>query len=161
MLQSCYVHPGYRGQGYGLSRTDLEGLRRRFVADVVVLTLLDDGLVSYWHRRGFDVVQRAEVIDVCSYLSARCTRSVPCSTTRRSPPSSPRTSPTARSSPSTRWGDGALLLLRRPGDGVVEELIVGSPGALLRCRPVPDVAIRLKTVMAGPGDLDLVCAIDL
>ena len=48
-------------------------------------------------------------------------------------------------------GDGALLLLRRPGNGVVEELIVGSPGALLRCRPVPDVAIRLKTVMASPA----------
>src|SRR5512136_3045943 len=23
MLQSCYVHPAYRGQGYGLTRTDV------------------------------------------------------------------------------------------------------------------------------------------
>jgi len=161
MLQSCYVHPGYRGQGNGLSRTDVEGLRRRFAANVVVLTLFDDGLVSYWRRRGFDVVQRAEVIDLCSYLSRAVHAFCPVLDDEAVAAKLAENIADGAIVTEHSVGNGALLLLRRPGDGVVEELIVRSPGALLRCRPVPDVAIRLKTVMASPGDLDLVCAIDL
>ncbi len=73
MLQSCYVHPAYRGRGYGLARADVEDLRRRFAADAVALTLFDDGLVPYWRRRGFEVVQRAEVIGLSVYLERAVT----------------------------------------------------------------------------------------
>jgi hypothetical protein len=58
-------------------------------------------------------------------------------------------------------GDSVLLLVRYPGDDVVEELIVRNPRVPVRCRAVPVVAVRLKTVMVNPGDLDLICAIDL
>jgi GNAT superfamily N-acetyltransferase len=161
MLQSCYVHPAYRGQGYGLTRTDIEDLQRRFAADAAVLTLLDDGLVSYWRRRGFDVVQRAEVIDLCSYLSRALHAFSPALDEEAVAAKLAENIADGATVTELLVGDGALLLLRRPGDCVAEEVIVRSPGALLRCRPLPDVAVRLKTVMASPGDLDLACAIDL
>ena len=54
--------------------------------------------------------------------------------------------------------DGRLIVVRYPGDAVATELIP-------RGSPVPgqgmDLRVRLKTVMASPGDLELVCAIDL
>ena len=62
LLQSHYVHPDYRGKGYGIQRHDLDALLARFHADAVVLSLYDDGLVPYWERRGFVVEQRAEVV---------------------------------------------------------------------------------------------------
>jgi hypothetical protein len=52
-------------------------------------------------------------------------------------------------------------MVRYPGDDVVEELIVRDPRVPARCRAAPVVAVRLKTVMASPGGLDLICAIDL
>ncbi len=161
MLQSCYVHPAYRGQGYGLTRTDVEELRRRFAADAVVLTLFDAGLVSYWRLRGFDVVQRAEVIDLCSYLSRAVRAFSPVLDDEAVGAKLAENIADGATATELSMGDGALLLLKRPGESVVEELIVRNPRALLRCRPVPDVAVRLKTVMASPGDLDLACAIDL
>jgi GNAT superfamily N-acetyltransferase len=36
LLQSHYVHPDYRGKGYGIQRVDLDALLARFLADVVV-----------------------------------------------------------------------------------------------------------------------------
>ena len=161
MLQSCYVHPAYRGQGYGPTRTDVEGLRCRFAADTVVLTLFDDELVSYWRQRGFDVVQRAEVIDLRSYLSRAVHAFSPALDEDAVAAKLAEKIADGATVTELSVGDGALLLLRRPGDSIVEEMIVRSRGSLLRCRPLPDVAVRLKTVMASPGDLDLVCAIDL
>jgi hypothetical protein len=73
MLQSCYVHPDVRGRGYGVERADVDGLRRRFAAEAVVLTLFDDGLVPYWRRRGFEVVQQAEVVALSEYLRRAAT----------------------------------------------------------------------------------------
>ncbi len=68
LLQSHYVHPDYRGKGYGIQRGDLDALLARFLADVVVLSLYDDGLVPYWERRGFVVEQRAEVVGLSRCL---------------------------------------------------------------------------------------------
>ena len=161
MLQSCYVHPRYRGQGYGLTRADVEELQRRFAADAVVLTLFDDGLVPYWRRRGFDVVQRGEVIDLCSYLSRAVRAFSPVLDEGAVAAKLAENIADGATVAELSAGDGSLLMLRRPGDSVVEEMIVRSPRALLRSRPVPDVAVRLKTVMASPADLDVVCAIDL
>jgi len=161
MLQSCYVHPAYRGRGYGLAPSDIEELRRRFAADAVVLTLLDDGLVPYWRGRGFEVVQRAEVIDLSTYLSRAATRFSPAPGEDAIAAKLAETvadgATVAESSP----GEGNLLLIAYPGDGIVDELIVRDLRAAAPWRTVRDVAVRLKTVMAIPGDLDLVCAIDL
>jgi hypothetical protein len=168
MLQSCYVHPDFRGKGYGLARGDVTALRRRFAADAVVLTLFDDGLVPYWRRRGFEVVQRAELVNLSEYLR------------RAARVFSPALSDAAVAAKlAENVADGAtvagvagaggrggrLLFVRSPGEDVVEELIV---------RPAEDsrspldgdgaelgIQVRLKTVMASPGDLELICAIDL
>jgi hypothetical protein len=161
MLQSCYVHAAYRGRGYGLTETDVEGLRRRFAADAVVLTLFDDGLEPYWRRRGFEIVQDAAVIDLSSYLCRATSAFSPALDDEATAAKLAETVADGATVTELSAGDGALLLIRYPGDDVVEEMIVRRPGEVARCQPLPDVAIRLKTVMASPGDLDLVCAIDL
>lgn len=161
MLQSYYVRPEFRGRGYGLARGDVAALRRRFAADVVILTLFDNGLVPYWRRRGFEVVQRAEVVRLAAYLRRAATAFSPAlgesAVAAKLAENIADGATVAELSP----GDGDLLLIRYPGSEVVEELIVRGPWAAARRRPVPDVAVRLKTVMASPGGLDLVCAIDL
>jgi GNAT superfamily N-acetyltransferase len=156
MLQSCYVHPDFRGRGFGLERADVDEIRRRLAADAVVLTLFDDGLVPYWRRRGFDVVQRAEVVDLSGYL-ARARHAF-----------SPALDARAIAEKIAEvTADGALVTeadgvvsVRYPGDDVVEELVMRDP-----TNPTAGessaIRVRLKTVMADPGDLELVCAIDL
>jgi GNAT superfamily N-acetyltransferase len=161
MLQSCYVHPAYRGRGYGLARTDVEALRRRFAADAVVLTLFDDDLVPYWRRRGFEVVQRAEAVDLSSYLSRAATAFSPALHDEAIAAKLAETIADGATVTELSVGDSALLIVRYPGDDVADELIVRDPRVPARCRAVPVVAVRLKTVMASPGDLDLICAIDL
>ena len=161
MLQSCYVHPAYRGRGYGLAGADVEDLRRRFAADAVVLTLFDDGLVPYWRRRGFEVVQRAEVVDLSSYLSRAATAFSPALGDEAIAAKLAETTADGATATELFAGDGALLMVRYPGDDVVEELIVRDPRGPAGCRAAPVTAVRLKTVMASPGDLDLICAIDL
>jgi len=154
MLQSCYVHPDFRGRGFGLERADVDELRHRFAADAVVLTLLDDGLVPYWRRRGFDVVQRAEVVTFDEY-SARVRHGFI--------PALDERALAAKLAEVTADGAvlseaGGFVAVRYPGDEVVDELILRgarAPG------DAKDLRIRLKTVMASPGDLELVCAIDL
>jgi GNAT superfamily N-acetyltransferase len=161
MLQSCYVHPAYRGRGHGLARVDVEDLRRRFAADAVVLTLFDDGLVPYWRRRGFEVAQGAEVVDLSSYLSRAATAFSPALGDEAIAAKLAETIADGATVNELSVGDSVLLLVRYPGDDVVEELIVRDPRVPVRCRAVPVVAVRLKTVMVNPGDLDLICAIDL
>ncbi len=154
MLQSCYVHPDFRGRGFGLERADVDGLRRRFAADAIVLTLFDDGLGPYWRRRGFEVVQRAEVISFDEYLR-RAGRAF-----------SPALDEGALAAKLTEvTADGAVVsevdgftAVRYPGDEVVDELI---PRDARVSSDTKDLLVRLKTVMASPGDLELVCAIDL
>ena len=154
MVQSFYVHPDFRGRGYGIEQTDVEALRRRFGAGVAVLTLFDEGLVPYWRGRGFEVVQRAEVVTFGEY-SARAARAFT--------PALDERALTAKLAEVKADGavvtdDGRLIVVRYPGDAVATELIP-------RGSPVPgqgmDLRVRLKTVMASPGDLELVCAIDL
>jgi len=161
MLQSCYVHPAYRGRGYGLARADVEALRRRFAADAVVLTLFDDGLGPYWRRRGFEVVQRAETIGLSAYLAKAAGAFGPVLADEAVAAKLAETAADGATVTEVRRGDGALLLVEYPGDGAVDEVIVRDLPAVLSWRTVPDVAVRLKTVMASPGDLELVCAIDL
>ncbi|MBN2205446.1 MAG: GNAT family N-acetyltransferase [Thermoleophilia bacterium] len=161
MLQSYYVHPAYRGRGYGLARTDVEDLCRRFAADAVVLTLFDDGLTRYWRRRGFELVQRAEVIDLATYLRRAATRFSPALDDGAITAKLAENVADGATVTELSENDGALLLVRYPGDDVVEELIVRDPRASEREPAIADVAVRLKTVMASPGDLDLICAIDL
>ena len=154
MLQSCYVHPDYRGRGFGLERADVDELRRLFAADAVVLTLFDDGLGPYWRRRGFDVVQRAEVVSFDEY-SARARHGFS--------PTLDKRALAAKLAEVTADGAvvseaGRFVAVRYPGDEVVDELLprgVRVPG------DTKDLRVRLKTVMASPGDLELVCAIDL
>ncbi len=159
MLQSYYVHPAYRGRGYGLARTDVEDLCRRFAADAVVLTLFEDGLTRYWRRRGFEVVQRAEVVELSSYLSRAATAFSPALDDEAI--TAKLAENVADGATVAELSAAGLLLVRYPGDDVVEELIVRDPRVPVRCRAVPEAAVRLKTVMASPGDLDLICAIDL
>jgi GNAT superfamily N-acetyltransferase len=154
MLQSCYVHPDFRGRGFGLERADVDELRRRFAADAVVLTLFDDGLVPYWRRRGFEVVQSAAVISLREYVA------------RAEPLFSPVLDELALAAKLAEVAaDGALVsdeggftAVRYPGDAVVDELI---PRTASVAGDPPELRVRLKTVMASPGDLELVCAIDL
>lgn len=154
MLQSCYVHPDFRGRGFGLERADVDELRRRFAADAVILTLFDDGLAPYWRRRGFDVVQRAGVITFAEFV-ARAKRAFS--------PALDEPAFAAKLAEVTADGavvsdEGGFIAVRYRGDDVVDELIA-------RAASVPgytrDAHVRLKTVMASPGDLELVCAIDL
>jgi len=154
MLQSCYVHPDYRGRGFGLERADVDELRRRFAAEAVVLTLFDDGLVPYWRWRGFEVVQRAEVVTFEEY-SARAQRAFS--------PALDERSLAAKLAEVTADGavvseERGIIAVRYPGDEVVDELILR--GALVP-GDTKDLRVRLKTVMASPGELELVCAIDL
>ncbi len=62
---------------------------------------------------------------------------------------------------------GALILVRHPDDPVVDEVIV-RPAGRVGWAPVaavradePALYVRLKTAMASPGGLELVCALDL
>jgi len=165
MLQSCYVHPDFRGRSYGLARDDVTALRRRFAADAVVLTLFDDGLVPYWRRRGFEVVQRAEVIDLSAYLSRAATAFSPALSEEAIAAKIAENVADGATVAELEGAGTSLILVRYPGDDVVEELIASSrsgqaTAASAEALP-PDVRVRLKTVMATPGDLDLVCAIDL
>jgi len=174
MLQSCYVHPSFRGRGYGLDRSDVDALRRRYTAEAVVLTLFDDGLVPYWRRRGFEVVQRNEIVGLDEYARRAGTAFSPALTEQAG--AAKIAEVTADGANITELdlaaGGGApsdLVLVRYAGDDLVDELFArgrvqssgtaaaafagGSPQAMLR--------VRLKTVMASPPGLDLVCAIDL
>lgn len=174
MLQSCYVHPDYRGCGFGIERSDVEALRRRFAADAVALTLFDDGLIPYWRRRGFEVVQAAETIDVAEYLRRAHRAFSPASGDRAV---AEKLAEVAADGAVVTETDG-LVLVRYPGDDVVDELVVRAARraaelAPVLAEPAPTAAapaagrgdgalrLRLKTVMASPGDLALVCAIDL
>jgi GNAT superfamily N-acetyltransferase len=170
MVQSCYVHPDFRGRGYGLERADIAALRRRFAADAVVLTLFDDGLVPYWRRRGFEVVQRAQEIDLSEYVRRAQEAFSPAPDERAV---ADKLAEVAADGAQVTETDG-LVLVCYPGDDAVQELIVRDPrraaksvaaaADLATVAPAaePDaLRVRLKTVMASPGDLELVCAIDL
>lgn len=175
MLQSCYVHPDYRGRGYGLERADVEDLRCRFAADAVILTLFDEGLVPYWRRRGFEIVQRAGVIDLGEYLRRAGSAFSPAleqeaivAKLAENAADGAVVTELPAAGPGEACAADGMLLVRSPGDEVVEELIVragshasGSTGNAVRAAVRSSVRVRLKTVMASPGDLDLVCPINL
>jgi len=163
MLQSCYVHRDFRGRGYGLERADVEVLRRRFAADVVVLTLFDVGLAPYWRQRGFEVVQRAEEVDLGEYLARARGAFSPAPSERAV---LDKLAEVAADGAVVSANDG-LVAIRYPGDTVVDELLVRDASRAAEAEKTAkqcgggSLRIRLKTVMASPGDLELVCAIDL
>ncbi len=161
MLQSCYVHPAFRGRGYGLAASDVQELQRRFAADAVVLTLLDDGLVPYWRRRGFEVVQQAETVDLSVYLGRAATAFSPAPCDAAIAAKLAETAADGARVIELPPGEGALFLVTYHGDDVADALIVRDLDAAVAWRASPDVTVRLKTVMAVPADLELVCAIDL
>jgi len=165
MLQSCYVHPEFRGRGYGLTRGDVAALRRRFRADAVILTLFDDGLVPYWRHRGFAVVQRAEVTSLATCLRRAASAFSPALTEEAIDAKLAEVSANGATATDLAVAGMRLVLVRYPGDDAVDELIVRpSPGGAAPASvgaAMADFRVRLKTVMASQGDLELVCAIDL
>jgi len=68
LLQSHYVHPAYRGQGYRVTAALLDGVLKRHGAQAIVLCLYEDALARYWSEVGFVLEHGRETITVAEAL---------------------------------------------------------------------------------------------
>ena len=157
LLQSHYVHPDYRGKGYGIRRHDLDALLAHFVADVVVLSLYDDGLVPYWERRGFVVEQRAEVVALSHCLDRlRCLFHPVLTETYVAE----KLHEAAAEGVEVVRADG-IVAMRARGSSEAGELLVVD--AVLAAAPAgaADLRVALRTIMSYPAAIGLFCSLDV
>ena len=158
LLQSHYVHPDYRGKGYGIQSGDLDALLARFLADVVVLSLYDDGLIPYWGRRGFVVEQRAEVVGL-----SRCLERVG----RSFHPVFTETYVTEKLHEAAAEGadvvqsNGIIAVRARDSSEVGELLVVDAALAAAHAGGGADVRVALRTIMSYPAAIGLFCSLDV
>lgn len=157
LLQSHYVHPDYRGKGYGIQRGDLDALLARFSADVVVLSLYDDGLIPYWERRGFVVEQRAEIVGLSLCLE-RVRRSFH--------PVFTETYVTEKLHEAAAEGaevvraDGIVAVRVRESSEVGELLVIDAALAAAHTSTA-DMRVALRTIMSYPAAIGLFCSVDV
>jgi len=68
LLQSHYVHPAYRGQGYRVTAAFLDEVLARHGAQGIVLCPYEDALTRYWSAVGFVLEHGRETITVAEAL---------------------------------------------------------------------------------------------
>jgi GNAT superfamily N-acetyltransferase len=157
-LQSHYVHPRYRGLGYGVTRRDLDRVRTRLSADAVVLSLYADELVDYWEQRGFAVEQRREVVALSAYLERLAASFAPVLTAAYI---AEKVHEAESDGAEVALQDG-MLAIRARDDNVVTELLTVDPtAAVAAVDRYPALRIRLRTVMSYPRALGLFCPVDV
>jgi hypothetical protein len=69
LLQSHYVHPGYRGKGYRVRESFLDEALARHGGELVVLCLYEDDLTEYWAEVGFALEHGRETVTVAEALA--------------------------------------------------------------------------------------------
>jgi GNAT superfamily N-acetyltransferase len=158
LLQSHYVQPDYRGKGYGIQRCDLDALLARFRADVVVLSLYDDGLIPYWERRGFVVEQRAEVVGLSRCLE-RLRRSFHPVLTKTYV--AEKLHEAAAEGAVVVVADGIVAVRARGSNEAGELLVVDAALAAAHAGAATDVHVALRTIMSYPAAIGLFCSLDV
>ncbi len=68
LLQSHYVHPDFRGQGYRVREAFLDEVLERHDGRTIVLCLYDDALAGYWREAGFDLEHGRETVTTAAAL---------------------------------------------------------------------------------------------
>jgi len=158
LLQSHYVHPDYRGRGYGIQRGDIAALLARFHADVVVLSLYDDGLVPYWERCGFVVEQRAEVVGLPRCLE-RLRRSFHPVFTETYV--AEKLHEAAAEGAAVVRADGIVAVRARGSSEVGELLVLDAVLAMAPPGAVAEMQVALRTIMSYPAAIGLFCSVDV
>jgi GNAT superfamily N-acetyltransferase len=158
LLQSHYVHPDYRGRGYGILRGDLDALVARFHADAVVLSLYDDGLVPYWERRGFVVEQRAEVVGL-SHCLERLRRSFHPVFTETYV--AEKLQEAAAEGAEVVRTDGIVAVRARGSREVGELLVLDAALAAAHVGATAGMRVALRTIMSYPAAIGLFCPVDV
>jgi GNAT superfamily N-acetyltransferase len=157
-LQSHYVHPRYRGLGYGITRDDLDVVCRRTSADAVVLSVYSDELIAYWERLGFAVEQRREIVALPDYLERLAASFAPVLTAAYI---AEKVHEAESDGAEVALQDGLLAIRARDDEVVTELLTVDPTAAAAAVDRYPALRIRLRTVMSYPRALGLFCPVDV
>jgi len=156
LLQSHYVHPDFRGQGYRVREAFLDAVLERHDGRAIVLCLYDDALTDYWHEVGFELEHGREIVTVAAALDRWAAALSPAVSAgylavKREEAAADGASITE---------SGGLVLIRDRGSAVHTELLVTdleqarlAPEALL-ARP-----LEVTTIMSYPARLGLFCPV--
>jgi GNAT superfamily N-acetyltransferase len=156
LLQSHYVHPDYRGQGYRVREAFLDEVLERHGAETVVLCLYEDALAEYWREVGFRLEHGRELITVAAALARWAAALSPVVTddylaVKREE---------AEADGATIIEAGGLVLVRARGAATHTELLVADIDRALRAPPalLAD-SLEVTTIMSYPARRGLFCPV--
>jgi GNAT superfamily N-acetyltransferase len=158
LLQSYYVHPDFRGQGYRLREAFLDEVLERHDGRTIVLCLYDDALTEYWGEVGFRVEHGRETITVAAALARWAAALSPVVTTDYL---AVKREEAAADGATIAEADG-LALVRARGAATHTELLVADVDRA-RCAPTALLAesLEVTTIMSYPARLGLFCPIEV
>jgi len=156
LLQSHYVHPDYRGQGYRLREAFLDAVLERHGAETVVLCLYDDVLAKYWGEVGFRVEHGRETITVAAALARWAAATSPVVTADYLAVKREE----AEADGATISEADGLLLVRARGAATHTELLVADIDRALRAPPaLLEESLEVTTIMSYPSRRGLFCPV--
>lgn len=156
LLQSHYVHPDYRGQGYRVREAFLDAALKRHGAETVVLCLYEDALAEYWREVGFQVEHSRETITVATALARWAVAVSPVVTADYLEAKREE----AEADGATITEADGLVLVRAPGAATHTELLVTDADRALRAPPaLVAESLEVTTIMSYPSRHGLFCPV--
>jgi GNAT superfamily N-acetyltransferase len=156
LLQSHYVHPDFRGQGYRVREALLDQVLERHGAETVVLCLYEDALAEYWREVGFRVEHGRETITVAAALARWAAALSPVVTDDYL---AAKREEAAADGASIAEADG-LVLVRARGAATHTELLVADVDRALRASPaLLAESLEVTTIMSYPLRHGLFCPV--
>jgi hypothetical protein len=158
LLQSHYVHPEYRGQGYRVREEFLDAVLQRHGAETVVLCLYEDALAEYWRGVGFRVEHGRETITVAAALSRWAASTSPVVTAGYL--AVKREEAEADGATVTET-EGLVLVRAREAASYTELLVVDVDKALGAPPELLAEPLEVTTIMSYPSRRGLFCPIEV
>jgi hypothetical protein len=158
LLQSHYVHPYYRGQGYRVREALLDAVLERHGAETVVLCLYEDALAEYWGEVGFQVEHARETITVAAALTRWAAALSPVVTAGYLAVKREE----ADADGATITEVDGLVLVRARGAATHTELLVSDVRRALRAPPaLLAESLEVTTIMSYPSRRGLFCPVEV
>jgi GNAT superfamily N-acetyltransferase len=158
LLQSHYVHPDYRGQGYRVREAFLDVVLERHGAETVVLCLYEDALAEYWGDIGFEVEHARETITVAAALARWAAALSPVVTADYLAVKHEE----AAADGATITASDGLVLVRARGAATHTELLVADVDRALRApRTILAESLEVTTIMSYPSRRGIFCPVEV
>jgi hypothetical protein len=158
LLQSHYVHPDYRGQGYRVREAFLDAVLERHCAETVVICLYEDALAEYWREVGFRVEHGRETITVAAALARWAAALSPVVTADYL---AVKRKEAEADGATTTEADG-LVLVRARGAATHTELLVADVDRALRApKAMLAESLEVTTIMSYPSRHGLFCPVEV